>query len=378
MGPRAGSNSDGPVWERGGWSPLPVLETEVSADVCVVGLGGSGLSCIAELLRLGASVVGVDAGDVACGAAGRNGGFLLAGTARFHHDAVHALGRERAARIYDLTLAEIDRIEAQAPGTVRRTGSLRIASSDDELADCEAQLAAMRADGLPAEAYAGPEGRGLLFPADASFDPLRRSRVLAGSVSRLGARLYGGSKAHDLSPGRVETARGRIRCGTVIAAVDGRLERLFPELRGRVRTARLQMLATRPIPERLFPRPVYSRWGYEYWQQLPDGRVVLGGFRDRCGAAEWTADSRPSALAQTLLERFLRSQLGVRAPVSHRWAASVGFTPGTLPILEEVRPGVIALGGYNGTGNVIGSICGRAAAQIAVLGGSPLAMASNG
>jgi gamma-glutamylputrescine oxidase len=35
-------------------------------------------------------------------------------------------------------------------------------------------------------------------------------------------------------------------------------------------------------------------------------------------------------------------------------------------VLEEVRPGVFAVGGYCGTGNVIGSLCGRAAAERAL------------
>jgi gamma-glutamylputrescine oxidase len=44
-----------------------------------------------------------------------------------------------------------------------------------------------------------------------------------------------------------------------------------------------------------------------------------------------------------------------------------------LPIFEEVREGVWALGGYNGTGNVIGSILGRAAAQLLITGSSEVA-----
>jgi glycine/D-amino acid oxidase-like deaminating enzyme len=168
-----------------------------------------------------------------------------------------------------------------------------------------------------------------------------------------------------------------VRCGAVIAAVDGRLERLFPELEGRVRTARLQMLATAPAPEVRFPRPVYHRWGYEYWQQLPDGRIALGGFRDRAGEGEWTAEAAPAEPVQSMLEAFLRVHLGVRAEVTHRWAASVAFSAGALPVLEELRPRVWALGGYSGTGNVVGALCGRATAQLALRGTSDLAIAAN-
>jgi gamma-glutamylputrescine oxidase len=369
-------HSDSPVWDDHPWPGLPRLEADVEADVCVVGLGGSGLACVGELLEMGVRAVGIDAGPVAGGAAGRNGGFLLAGTYAFYHDAVERYGRERARRLYRLTLEEMDRIAAETPDAVRRVGSLRVAASPEEEEDCRAQLAAMRADGLPAEPYEGPEGRGLRIPTDGAFQPLLRARTLARRAVERGAHLFERSPALSVSGTGVATPGGTVRCGAVVVAVDGRLERLLPELAGRVRTARLQMLATAPTDEVRVPCPVYARWGYEYWQQLPDGRVALGGFRDRGGEAEWTESGEPSEPVQALLERWLREGIGVRsAPVTHRWAAPVGFTPDGLPVLEEVRPGVWAAGGYSGTGNVIGAICGRAAAQLAVRGSSPLAAA---
>ncbi|HEX3158711.1 MAG TPA: FAD-dependent oxidoreductase [Gemmatimonadaceae bacterium] len=359
-----------PVWDDRRWPGLPSLHDDVETDVCVIGLGGSGLSCIAELQRLGARVVGVDASDVGAGAAGRNGGFLLAGIAAFHHDAAATLGRERAVHLYRLTLRELERIAAETPEAVRRVGSLRVATSVEEEADCARQLATMQADGLPAEPYEGPEGRGLLVPTDGAFNPLLRCRLLAHRALEAGAQLYGCSPAVSVSGTEVRTPQGRVRCERVVVAVDGRLEVLLPELAGRVRTARLQMLATAPTTEVRVPRPVYARYGYEYWQQLPDGRVALGGFRDLGGDEEWTVSTAPSARVQGALERFLREHVGVQAPVTHRWAASVGYTPDGAPLLEEVRDGVWAVGGYCGTGNVVGAMYGRAAAQLVVRGES--------
>ncbi|HYH81674.1 MAG TPA: FAD-binding oxidoreductase [Longimicrobium sp.] len=362
-----------PVWDDGGWAGLPRLRGDVTADVCVVGLGGSGLSAIGELRRLGASVVGVDAGTVAAGAAGRNGGFLLAGSSKFYHDAVAAYGRERALGIYRLTMAELDRIAAETPRAVRRVGSLRIAADAGEVEDCRAQLAAMTADGLKAEWYEGPEGAGFLVPTDAAFNPLHRCRILAARHAEAGARLFEHSPAVHIAAEEVRTPEGRVRCGRVIVAVDGRLERLLPALEGRVRTARLQMVATAPLPDIRFPRPVYMRYGYEWWQQLADGRIALGGFRDRGGDPQWTHDAEPCDAVQGMIDGFLRGTLGIHAPITHRWAASVSFTDDGLPVLAEVEPGVWACGGYSGTGNVIGAICGRAAAQMAVTGRSELA-----
>ena len=357
-----------PVWDDQTWTPLPKVPGDLTADACVVGLGGSGLACIAELISLGASVVGLDAGAIAGGAAGRNGGFLLAGTARFYHESVRQLGRDRARSMYEATLEQMDRMALETPHAIRRVGSIRIAESEAELEDCERQFRAMRDDGFAVERYDGAEGRGLLFPSDGAFQPLQRCRTLARTAVNDGARLFEASPALEIESGRVRTPSGTVRCDSVIVAVDGKLELIFPELAPRVRTARLQMIASAPAPEVSIPRPVYARWGYEYWQQLPNGQVALGGFRDAALDEEWTMRDEPTERVQGLLESFLRNRIGVRAPITHRWAANVAYTMDGMPILEELGPRVWALGAYSGTGNVVGALCGRGAAQLAVTG----------
>ena len=337
------------------------LAGDTEADVCVVGLGGSGLSAIVRLLERGRTVVGIDARTVGGGAAGRNGGFFLAGSAGPHH-------RAGDADLYRATLAELDRMDAETPGLLRAIGSLRLACSAEEEADCELQRAAMAADGLPVETYDGPEGRGLLFPADRAGNPLARCRALARMARSAGAALYGGTPATGRVAGQVTTPHGVVTCDRVIVAVDGGLELLLPEMAGSVRSARLQMLATAPAPEVSIPRPVYARWGFDYWQQLPDGRVAAGGLRDRFLVAEWGQVDVPSEEVQVALEAMLRERTGIRAPVTHRWAGAVAFTENGVPVAEEVRPGVFAIGAYSGTGNVLGALYGRAAADWCVAG----------
>ena len=248
---------------------------------------------------------------------------------------------------------------------MRFPGSLRIAESDEEFADCALQRDAMRADGIAVEDYSGPFGRGLFFPGDATFNPLARCRALARHDMRGGAKLFARTRALSFSGNEVVTDHGRIRCEQVIVAVDGRLESLVPELAGSVRTARLQMLGTAPTTEVTIPCPVYARYGFDYYQQTSDGAVALGGGRDKSIDTEWTADNEPSAFIQDYLTSILRDKLHVTAPITHRWAASVSYTQNGFPILAEVRPGVWVIGGYSGTGNAIGALCGRAAARLA-------------
>lgn len=351
------------VWDLDGWSGFPPLDGNVTADVCVVGLGGSGLTAVTELRERGVDVVGIDASSVAGGAAGRNGGFLLAGLAYPHHRMVPVLGRQRAAALHRLTLDEIDRMRAATPGAIRRTGSLRVEDTDEGLADCAEHAAALRADGFAVEEYDGSEGRGLLFPDDGVLHPVARCRALATATD---ARLHESTPALSIGSGEVRTPNGVIRCGTVLVCVDGRLEALLPELAGVVRTVRLQMLATAPTDEVRVPRPVYLRGGFEYWQQLPDGRVAAGGFRDVGGETEETDSTETSPPVQDAIERLVRERIGVQAPIIARWAASVGYTRSGLPYVGEVRQGVFAAGGYCGTGNVVGALCARALVAMAL------------
>lgn len=386
----AGVVGTGPVWTDDTYPvpgcalpPLEPLPAATSADVCVIGLGGSGLSCVQEMVRRAptAKIVGIDAGaSVAAGAAGANGGFLLAGLAEFYHDVIPLVGRRRAQRIYHATLAELERMKEEHPHAVRLVGSLRVASDAAEEEDCRRQLAAMQADQLPVEWYEGPEGVGLLIPTDGGFHPMRRVRTILGRVRQSDAAKEGRVRLHTSTSVTslearadgvtVHTPRGRIECRSVAVCVDGLLDLLLPELAasngGPVKTARLQMLTTAPTNEVALPRPVYSRYGFDYWQQLPDGRVALGGCRDKFEGAEWTTSTQVTSDIQHAMEQLLRTRVGVKtAPVTHRWAASVAYTTTGLPFLGEVRPNVWAAGAYSGTGNLIGALCGRAlAAQL--------------
>ena len=211
-----------PIWDDRDWRPLPRLTGPVRADVCVVGLGGSGLAALEELETLGVTAIGLDAGEVGSGAAGRNGGFVLAGLAKFFNETVAEFGEEAAAAIYRLTAREIERQAEELPAVVRLTGSLRIAADAAELADCQKHLAALRYCGFAAENYAGPEGEGLLLPTDGMMQPLHRVRSMAQRLRQREALLYEASPVRKIVPGSVITDGGTVFCDTVIVAVDPR------------------------------------------------------------------------------------------------------------------------------------------------------------
>jgi gamma-glutamylputrescine oxidase len=363
------------------WDGLPALAGDTSADACVVGLGGSGLAAVEACLERGLSVIGVDAGRVAAGAAGRNGGFLLGGADSYLHNTIAAWGADAAVALYRATLTELDHLaDVLGPDVVRRIGSIRLAGlpgdpvSDEEaadraaeVADCDRHEAALRAHGIAVERYDGSLGQGLFLPDDAAMNPARRALGLA-TMLRSRARLHEHTRVTSIESGTVVTERGSITARYIVVAVDGRLELVVPALAGRVRTARLQMITTAPVAAGRLPCPVYGRWGYDYAQQGTDGRIYVGGGRDRFAADEWTVDAEPSEPVQRYIEALAERMAGQPVSVERRWAASVGFTDDDRGLCADVAEGVIAIGGYNGTGNLVGPAAARSAVATLVDG----------
>ena len=225
---------------------------------------------------------------------------------------------------------------------------------------------ALRTDDWPVDWYDGPLGSGLLVADDGAIDPLARCRAEAAAALAAGARLYERSPALRLTTGRVETDTGVVRCRAIVVAVDGALSSVLPELEGRVWPMRLQMMATGPDAAGMTSHAIGTRWGWDYAQQLPDGTVAFGGCRDVGGDGERTADTSPTDIVQQALDRRFNEIFGIEPNVTHRWAATVGYTADGLPILEEVRPGIWATGAYSGTGNLLGAACARHAVQLAL------------
>lgn len=348
----------------------------------MIGAGVTGLSCALHLARAGIEAVVLERGVVAGGASGGNGGFLLAGMADFYLDARERHGRERARAIYARTLAAQEEMyelaqELALGDTVRRVGGLRVSASEEEAEHVRRHVGALREDGFPAELVERDElpsalrrygHNACLTDHDGALQPARWIRALARAAESAGARIHEASpvKAPVPAPGEgpLRTPTAQLAARHVVVASDGGLPALVPELAGRVRAKRLHMVASAPLGRRLVERPVYSRWGYEYVQQPPDGRALAGGFSDLDEAA-YSASEAGDPLVWERIGRWLHDELGISAPVTHRWVGVVGYSADGLPWVGELpgRAGLYAAGGYSGHGNVPGFVAGSELAE---------------
>jgi glycine/D-amino acid oxidase-like deaminating enzyme len=358
-------------WLSGPLPDVPTVEGPSGGpvDAVVIGGGVTGCSCALTLACGGVRVRLFDAGTIAGGASGRNGGFALRGGAPAYDETRASLGPHAARGLWQLTERALDRMTGLAGDALRRDGSLRLAVDDAELSSLRLEVDALLEDGFAAEwldplpaHLEGLFAGGFVHPGDGALDPAVWVRRLAAQAAAAGAELV---ERHPLDREAID----RLDAHAVVVAVDGATSSLLPELETWVTPMRGQVLATEPLPERIFDRPHYARGGYDYWQQLPNGRLVLGGRRDTSLSTERTHVDATTLAIQGQLDDLAGRLVGRRPVVTHRWAGHWGETTDRYPLAGRL-PGSGRLwvaGGYSGHGNVLGFACGELVAD-AILG----------
>jgi gamma-glutamylputrescine oxidase len=347
--------------------PFPAARMDGRADVAVVGGGVTGCSCALTLAESGLRVRVHEARTIASGASGRNGGFALRGGALPYDRAKETLGPERAEALWRLTERSLDRMEKLAGDALRRVGSLRLAADEQERAELRSEHDALGEDGFAVE-WVDELGErlarhyvGALFhPRDGSLQPARWIRRLATRAAAAGATLVEGDRVRSLEG---------VDADAIVIASDGYPSGLLPEVDQVVQPTRGQIVVTEPLDERLYERPHYARHGFDYWQQLPDGRLVVGGRRDTDLETEFTSEEATTSTIQAGIELLVRDLVGRLPPITHRWSGIFGTSPDALPLVGRVpgRDSVWVARGYSGHGNVLGLACGDLVAK-AILG----------
>jgi gamma-glutamylputrescine oxidase len=358
---------DSPFWLDDAWETVHGARRAGPVDVAVVGGGVTGCSCALTLAAAGVRVRLCEARTIASGASGRNGGFALRGGAMPYDVARATLGQERAAAFWRLTERALDRMEELAGHAFRRVGSLRLAADAQERDELRAEHDALLQDGFAVEwvdelpeRLAGSYLGAIVHPGDGALYPARWVRRLASAAADAGAELRERARVESL---------GDVEADHVVIASDGYPSGLLAELDGVVQPTRGQVVTTEPLRELLCGRPHYARQGLDYWQQLPDRRLVAGGRRDVALEAEFTAEEGTTEPVQHAIEALVRDLVGHLPEITHRWSGIFGMTADRLPLVGAVpgAPGVWVARGYSGHGNVLGLACGELIAN-AILG----------
>lgn len=366
---------------------LPSAELPATAEQVVIGGGLLGVAAAYWLARAGHRPLLIERGLPAAGATGRNGGFMVAGTAESYPDAIARHGHAAAKGIWRLTLDNRALLrgvlaEERIACDYREPGHLSLALSEAQRAELGRAIAAMAADGFPAELLDRQGAQelvgtplaeqivgGLYAAEDGLLHSARLIDGLAHAAVRHGARLCLGHEVLALAPEgdgvRIRTARGQVLAGRLLVAANAWLAQLAPQLSGLVRPVRGQVLSYQPSAPvfRLGMGAALTPTG-EYWQQAPDGTIVLGGCRALApGRDEGIYDSGPTDELQRAIEAVLPRlfpALGGLA-VARRWAGLMAFTRDYMPIAAPA-PGLAGawlVGGFCGHGMPFGLRLGQ-------------------
>ena len=367
------------------------LDGSRRADVCVVGGGYAGLSAALHLAEAGADVVLVEAGSIADGASGRNGGQIHSGQRQDVLWLEKTFGPARAKELWDLA--------EEAKALVRqlivrfaipcqlRSGIIEAVHRPDLLAEAEAQVAALTTrynygrvtlldqvetiQALGSQAYFGAindRGAGHL-------DPFRFAHGLARAAVSLGAAIHEKTEAialsHDGGP-VVRTAAGDIRARHVIVATNGRSGPFETITKRRIIGVKSYMVATEPLgahSDAILPggeAAADTRYVVRYWRKSADNRLIFGGGESSAGRvpADLAAHVRPYMA-------HIYPQLA-NVPIAQAWAGIVSVTRPRLPFVREIAPDVMAAGGFSGQGVALAPFLGKLMADHALGRPSPI------
>ena len=365
-----------PWWwdEADSFEPAPALEGDVSADVCVVGSGFTGLwtALAAKEREPSARVVVVEAETCGAGPSGRNGGFLhgywasLAGI-------VPLLGPERALELARAGERVVPAVRALGGDVWLREGGMLMVSTspaqdaavDDAIRAAAAvgapeQAVALDHDGVAARIRSPAFRRGVFFPDGATVQPARLVRVLRRAVLDAGVDLHEHTPATRIRDGELCTSRGRVRAQEIVVAINAAATGWRPVAR-RVTNFGSYVVLTEPAPELLEEigwtggeAILDGRMFLHYFRTTNDGRVLMGsgsgpiGFRGRIDG-RFTRDVPTAARAERGLRRLLPSLAGLR--VERAWGGPIDVSADHLPFFGTVRGERIHYGlGYSGHG----------------------------
>ena len=200
------------------------LDSDLHADVCVVGAGIAGLSVAYELVRAGRSVVVLEDGTaIGAGETSRTTAHLSNAFDDRYTKVEHLHGAEGArltAESHTAAIDEIERIvrEERIACDFERLDGFLFAPPDGKPNDLTDELAACQRAGLsgvdwvdraPLGDSSFDTGRCLRFPRQAQFHPMRYLAGLADAITRNGGRIFTRTHATEITGGK-QASSGRV------------------------------------------------------------------------------------------------------------------------------------------------------------------------
>lgn len=372
-------------WYAATAAPLerfPELESDVKADVCIVGGGYTGLSAALHLAEAGMSVVLLEAQRVGFGASGRNGGQLGSGQ-RMEQDGLEKLvGLDDARKLWDLAEGAKDLVKDLVtrhgidchlkPGVAHACFSKGETSHEHAYAEHLQnrygydQIELLDRDAMqalcPSPAYVG----GSLDMGAGHLHPLAYVLGLARAAAAAGTVIHEDSEVLDIQEGsqlRIRTAGGTVTADHLILACNGYLGGLNGQVAARVMPINNFVVATEPLGDdaaRVLTRDVAvadTKFVVNYFRLSHDKRLLFGG-------GESYGYRFPSDIQATVRKPMAEIFPHLKdVKIDYAWGGTLGITMKRMPYLARLAPNVLTASGYSGHGVGTATHAGQLMAQ---------------
>ena len=344
------------------------LRGTVSADVCVIGAGYTGISAAICLAERGYEVCIVEANRVGWGASGRNGGQMIAGISGEQRIAKHhGPGIEKL--LWEMRWAGHriirDRVARYSIECDLKSGYLDVAIKARHVRDLEADFRRLAKHGcrdefrllsrdetrstIGSESYCGA----LLIMGNGHLHPLNLCLGEARAAVSLGVKLYERSAVESISNGNtasVVTAEGRVNAKFVVLAGNA-YQQFNRKLRSQFFPVRSYIIATEPLSPaqvaEVNPQDLAvcdPNFILEYFRLSADKRLLFGG---RCNYFGEDPDEIRRQL-RPRMQRVYPQLAGIG--IDFAWGGTIAVPINRVPQLGRIAPNVLYAQGYSGHG----------------------------
>lgn len=359
------------------------LQEELTAEICIIGAGFTGLSAALELAERGHEVVILEAERIGFGASGRNGGQIVNGYSRDIATIASRYGADKAAALGEMSLegAAIirDRVRRYGIECDLRDGGFFAAFTAKQMQELEAHKKDWERHGHPAlemvsrsdvaryvatDRYAG----GLLDRLGGHLHPLNYVLGEASAFERLGGRIFEQSRALEVEEGArltVKTESGSITCDYLLICGNAYLAPQFPEISHRVMPVSSQIIVTEPLEaktaEALMPADYCvedANYILDYFRRTADNRILYGG-----GIGYGGRD--PADIVATIRPNLLKTFPDLaKTRIDFAWSGNFALTLTRIPHVGRLSPRIYFSHGDSGHGVTTTQLLGKILAEV--------------